>query len=75
MSFDCPMPSTATYHALREQIEAILTEGQGQQRQASQWEKVDTYWQVGYTLLRHIGDRPRAEYGESVVDNLSKDMG
>jgi len=47
MSFDCPMPSTAKYHARREQIEAILTEGHGQQRQASQWEKVDTYWHIG----------------------------
>jgi endonuclease YncB( thermonuclease family) len=68
-------PSAATYHALREQIEAILTEGRGQQKQAGEWEKVETYWFVGDASLNHIGNQLRADYGEGIVANLSGDIG
>ena len=63
------------YHSLRDQIEGILSEGKVHTRQAGEWEKVETYWHIGDALLGHFGDRPRAEYGQQIVRNLSKDIG
>ena len=40
------MTTPATYHALREQIQDLLTEGQLQVKQAGDAEKTETYWYV-----------------------------
>jgi len=63
------------YHALREQIEGILSEGKIHTRQAGEWERVETYWHIGDALQTHFRGHPRAEYGQQLVRNLSKDMG
>ena len=62
------------YHALREQIEGILSEGKIHTRQASEWGKVETYWHIGDALQTHFRGHPRAEHGQQIVHNLSKDM-
>lgn len=67
------MPDSA-YHSLREQIQGILSEGQLHSRKATDWEKVETYWQVGDALLGHISAQPRADYGKQVIPNLGKDL-
>ena len=64
----------AEYHALREQIQGILSEGKVHSSQAGDWEKVQTYWYVGDSLISHIDGQPRADYGEKIVSNLSKDL-
>ena len=63
------------YHALREQIEGILSEGKIDTRQASEWSRVETYWHIGDALQTHLRGNPRAEYGQQIVLNLSKDIG
>ena len=65
---------TAEYHALREQIQGILSEGKLHTSQAGDWEKVQTYWYVGDSLISHIDGQPRVDYGERIVYNLSKDI-
>lgn len=35
--------SATAYYALREEIEIILSEGKLQSRQATKWEKIQTY--------------------------------
>ena len=72
MSTQAPMPQ---YHALREQIEGIMSEGKLHTRQAGEWGKVETYWHIGDALQTHFRGHPRAEYGQQVVRNLSKDIG
>ena len=64
----------AEYHALREQIQGILSEGKVHTGQAGDWEKVQTYWDIGDSLISHIDRHPRADYGERIVPNLSKDL-
>ena len=44
---DQAVSATFYYDALREEIEIILSEGKLQSRQATEWEKVQTYWNVG----------------------------
>ena len=67
--------SVPAYHALRDQIEGILTEGKLHTHQSSEWEKVVTYWHVGDALMSHIDGQPRADYGDRVVADLSNDIG
>jgi len=72
------MPTPAPdprYPALREQVEGILSEGKVHTRQASESEKVETYWHIGDAIQSHLGDTPRAEYGQQTLLNLSKDIG
>ena len=64
----------ADYPTLRDQIQGILTEGQSHTRQATEWERVETYWHIGDALLSHIAAQPRADYGRQVVPNLCKDI-
>ena len=71
MSTQPPSPS---YAALREQVEGILSEGKLHSRRATEWEKVETYWHIGDAVHRHLGGRPRAEYGQQVVRDLSRDL-
>ena len=69
-----PTPA-ATYSTLKDQIQHILTEGSLQTRQATETEKVDTYWHVGDALHGHILHREgRADYGERIVANLAGDL-
>ena len=72
MPGESPSPQ---YHALREQIEGILSEGKIHTRQAGEWGRVETYWHIGDALQTHFRGHPRAEYGHQVVRNLSKDIG
>ena len=65
---------TVQYNALREHIQAILAEGQSHGRSATEWEKVATYWHIGDTLQTHISGQPRADYGQRIIPNLSKDL-
>ena len=65
----------APYHALRDQIEGLLSEGRLHTRQSSEWEKVVTYWHIGDALTSHIDGQPRADYGQRVVPDLSEDIG
>lgn len=62
------------YYTLREQIEGLLTESRLQARQAGEWEKVETYWQIGEALTAHIDAHPGSGYGQRIVRNLSKDL-
>ena len=64
----------STYHSLREQIEGLLTESRQQTRQAGEWEKVETYWQIGDALTAHIDTIPGSKHGQQIVRNLSKDL-
>ena len=64
-----------SYNSLREQVAQILTAGRGHSRQASEWERVDTYWRVGDAINVYIlGGAKRAEYGQKTISNLSKDL-
>ena len=64
-----------SYAELREEIELILSEGKLQSRQATEWEKVQTYWQVGNALyVRVMRGQERAVHGDRVFANLSKDL-
>ena len=69
-----PKP-TQQYRALREQIEGILSEGRIHSRRTSEWAKVEAYWHIGDSLQTHFRGQPRAEYGQQIVSNLSKDIG
>ena len=62
------------YHALREQIQEILAAGQSHTRASGEWEKIQTYWHIGDALRAHIDDQPRADYGERIIPDLSKDL-
>jgi len=63
------------YHALRDQIEGILSEGKVHTRRATEWGKVEAYWHIGDALQSHFKGQPRAEYGQQIVHNLSNDIG
>ena len=52
-----------------------MSEGRVHTRLAGEWEKVETYWHIGNALQSHFKGQPRAEYGQQVVRNLSKDIG
>lgn len=67
-----PLPD---YTTLRDHVQGILSEGQSHARQATAWERVDTYWHVGDAVLSHIDAQPRADYGQQVIPNLSNDIG
>ena len=67
--------ATRQYHALREQIEGIISEARVHTRRTGEWARVETYWHIGDSVLTHLGGQPRAEYGERVVANLSRDLG
>ena len=70
---ESPLPSGA-YNALREEITAILGEGRIQSRQATEWERVETYWNVGNAIhVQILQGRERAEYGEKIIAKLSSD--
>jgi hypothetical protein len=71
---DGPMQDPQPYNALREQIDGLLTEGRLHTRKAGEWEKVETYWHIGDALQRHISARHRGDYGERVVENISRDL-
>jgi hypothetical protein len=58
------------YHALREQIEGLLTEGRQSRAQAAEAEKLQTYW---HALFSHFRGQPDPDYGQQTVSNLSKD--
>lgn len=62
------------YLALREQIEILLTEGQQFGKRAAEWEKVETYWNIGDTLERFLEHAGGSTYGDETVRNLSKDL-
>ena len=72
------MPRTLTptaYAALFEQITEILAEGKIQTRQATEWERVETYWHVGDAIYVSVLDRrDRAEYGQGIVPKLANDL-
>ena len=71
---ESPLP-TSTYNALREEITAILTEGRAQSHQATEWERVDTYWNIGNAIYVRALDRGiRAEYGQEIVLQLAADL-
>ena len=63
-----------SYPLLREHVEGILAEGKVHSRRSGEWAKVEAYWHVGDALQGHFRGRPRAEYGQQVVRNLSKDL-
>ena len=68
-------PTPATYGSLRDQVGQILSDGKVQSRQATEWEKADTYWHVGDAIYGHILNREgRAGYGERIIANLCKDL-
>ncbi len=62
------------YHWLREQIEGLLTEGQLFGKRAAEWEKVETYWHIGDTLLRFLEAHGGSTHGQQTIANLSKDL-
>ena len=68
------MSTPASYDALRDQIQGLLTEGQVQVKQAGDAEKTETYWHVGDALLSHVSGQERADYGQQIIANLSKDL-
>ena len=67
-------PTTpATYNRLREQVQAVLAEGQIQTRQAPEWEKVDVCWHIGDAIHVHILARERgAGYSQKIVANYRR---
>ena len=67
-------PSPPAYAALCDEVGQILAEGQFHARQATEWERVETYWNVGNAIyVRFFKDRARAEYGEQIIAKLSGD--
>ena len=53
----------------------ILDEGKFHSRQATEWERVETYWNVGNAIyVRILQGRERAEYGEQIIAKLAFDM-
>ena len=67
--------SPATYDSLREEVGQILAEGKLHSRQATDWERLETYWNVGNAIYVRILKGPEgAEYGERVIARLAGDM-
>ena len=57
--------SPTAYEALREEVGHILDEGKFHSRQATEWERVETYWNVGNaSYVQILQGQERAEYGE-----------
>ena len=68
-------PDTS-YSLLLEEVQHLLLEGKLHSRQASEWEKVETYWCVGNAIYkRDFPSSGNASYGHRIVDKLSKDIG
>ena len=68
-------PTPATYHTLRGQVEQILSSAKDHARQATEWERVDTYWRIGDAIYVYTLDRgSRAEYGQKIIAKLSNNL-
>ena len=71
-----PRAPDSSYPLLLEEVQLLLSEGKLQSRQASAWEKVETYWYVGDAIYkREFPVSGNASYGQRIVDKLSKDIG
>ena len=71
-----PSPNPAkSYPLLLEEIQHLLAEGKIHSRQATEWEKVETYWHVGNAIygVETDPDRNRA-YGQRIVPKLASDL-
>lgn len=71
------MPSSlpTTYPELKSEIATLLAEGRRRAGRAVNTILVDTYWRIGRHIVEYEqGGADRAEYGESLLDRLSKDM-
>ena len=68
-------PQPATYEELRDHVSELMREGHLQSKQASERERVDTYWHVGDSIIKHISRRPGdSGYGDQIVANLASDL-
>ena len=66
---------TTTYPELRDHVQELLSVGHLQSRQASEREKVETYWHVGDSVNRHLTDANMGSgYGDKIVANLARDI-
>ena len=67
--------SPSAYAALREEVGQILAEGKLHSRRATEWERVETYWNVGNAIhIQILQGRERAEYGEKIIAKVTSDM-
>ena len=67
--------SPSAYAALRKEVGQILAEGKLHSRRATEWERVETYWNVGNAIhVQILQGRERAEYGEKIIAKLASDM-
>jgi endonuclease YncB( thermonuclease family) len=68
--------SLKTYTALRTAVRQTIELGKQRAVQALDREKVRTSWEIGKLILEHILlNQSRADYGEKVIEKLSKDLG
>jgi len=64
--------STSTYSALLAQLRKVFIQGLKKVEE----EKVRTYWTTGKLIAEHLlANKERADYGASLYENLSKDLG
>ena len=63
------------YHALLDELKSIITQGQFKAYKTVDNIKVQTYWQLGERVVREeLKHKNRAEYGQYLVTNLSRDL-
>lgn len=63
------------YSSLINSIGALLEQGRKQAYQAVNTILVKTYWEIGKRIIKYEQEgKEKAEYGSSLLDNLSKDL-
>ncbi len=63
------------YSQLLKDIKSILQQGLSKAYKAVDNLKVQTYWQIGERVVREeLEHKERADYGQRILDNLSKDL-
>lgn len=64
----------AIYQRLREQVEGLITENRSDQALAQESVRLESFWQIGDALTRHLEQHPASTYGQAIVSKLSKDI-
>ena len=72
---DRQLANTTEYKTLLQELRDILSKGQYGAYKAVDNIRVQTYWQMGERIVREeLKHKDRADYGEYLIKNLSKDL-
>ncbi len=72
---DRQLANTTEYKTLLQELRDILAKGQYGAYKAVDNIRVQTYWQMGERIVREeLKHKDRADYGEYLIKNLSKDL-